>query len=97
MFDYTKTASKQRQVQLMIDEPVAFFVAKAESDKLSEASNVASAPIADFDGDLKIHLFPQDRNQILVRLENMADLFDGTPASTPMFDLNQYALNLFAT
>jgi len=82
LFDYTKTASTQRQVQLTIDEPVAFFVAKAESEKLSRAKATlsSSTPVADFDGDLKIHLFPMDRNQILVRVENMADLFDGTPA-----------------
>jgi len=58
LFDYTKTASMQRQIQLVIDEPVAFFVAKAESDDISEATNGPANQIADFDGDLKIHLFP---------------------------------------
>lgn len=96
LFDYTKVASKQRQVQLMIDEPIAFFVAQAVSDTLSEATTLGETSVADFDGDLKIHLFPQDKNQILVRLENMADLFDGTPTETPMFNLEQYALDLFA-
>jgi len=33
---------------------------------------------------------------ILVRLENLADLFDGTPAETPMFDLEKYCLDLYA-
>ena len=45
---------------------------------------VSEVQIAEFDGDLKIHLFPQDTNQILVRLENLADLFDGTPSETSM-------------
>lgn len=80
LFDYTKTASKQREMQLKIDEPIAFFVAKAESDTVSECTSFGEASVADFDGDLKIHLFPMDVNSILVRLESMSDLFDGTPA-----------------
>ena len=96
LFDYTKTASKQREMQLKIDEPIAVFVAQAESDSLTENASKSEVEIADFDGDLKIHLFPQDRDQILVRLENLADLFDGAPAETPMFDLEQYCLDLYA-
>ena len=83
-------------MQLQIDEPVALFVAKAVSDTVTERLSAPAVEIADFDGDLKIHLFPQDRNQILVRLENLADLFDGTPAETPMFDLEKYCLDLYA-
>jgi hypothetical protein len=33
---------------------------------------------------------------VLIRLENLADLFDGAPAETPMFDLRKYALDLLA-
>lgn len=58
LFDYTQTASKQREMQLKIDEPIAFFVAKADSDALSAPTSVGEARVADFDGDLKIHLFP---------------------------------------
>ena len=50
----------------------------------------------DFDGDLKIHLIPVDRMKMLVRLENLADLFDGAPSQTPMFDLKQYVQNVFS-
>ena len=49
-----------------------------------------------FDGDLKVHMIPQARNKILIRLENIADLFDGTPAQTPYFDLQTYAEELFS-
>ena len=52
--------------------------------------------IENFDGQLKIHLFPEAKNQILVRLENIADLFDGSPASTPFFDLKKYVVQLYA-
>jgi hypothetical protein len=44
---------------------------------------------------LKIHLFTEAKNQILIRIENIADLFDGTPAATPMFDINGYASQLY--
>lgn len=33
---------------------------------------------------------------MLVRIENMADLFDGKPAETPMFDLKQYVMNVYS-
>ena len=49
-----------------------------------------------FDGELKVHLFPEAKNQILVRIENLADLFDGKPESTPYFNLGQYANQLYA-
>lgn len=49
----------------------------------------------EFNGELKVHLFPLAKNQILMRLENMADLFDGTPEETPYFNIDQYARNLY--
>ena len=48
-----------------------------------------------FNGDLKVHMIPQAKNAILIRLENIADLFDGKPAETPYFDLQKYAEELF--
>ena len=44
---------------------------------------------------LKVHLFPEARNQILVRLENMSDLFDGAPEATQYFSMEQYATELY--
>jgi len=34
--------------------------------------------------------------RMLIRVENLADLFDGTPAETPMFDLKTYAQDLWS-
>ena len=45
---------------------------------------------------LKVHLFPEAKNQILVRLENMSDLFDGTPEATEYFHLEDYCYALYA-
>ena len=50
-----------------------------------------------FDGELKVHLFPEAKNQILIRLENIADLFDSAPQKTPYFNLEQFANNLYAS
>ena len=55
-----------------------------------------STMLEDFKGDLKIHTIPQERNKILIRLENIADLFDGTPSETPYFDLQTFAQELYS-
>ena len=46
--------------------------------------------------ELKIHMIPEDRNKVLIRLENIADLFDGTPSETPYFDLQTYVEELYS-
>lgn len=40
-------------------------------------------------------MFPEERNQILIRLENLSDLFDGTPTTSPHFNVLEYATNLY--
>ena len=98
-------------MQLVIDEPLQYFSAVSQSDALAVSTALPSAKIPAFDGDLKVHLLPVAENQILIRLENLADLFDAQPVSdswfdhffesaptaeTPMFDLKKYALDLYA-
>lgn len=54
--------------------------------------------IPDFDGELKIHLLPQGKNDILIRLTNLYDLFDmndRTEEHSFTFDLKSYAMNLY--
>lgn len=46
-------------------------------------------------GDLKVQLFPAGKEEILIRLANIADLFDSVPRATAMFDLNSYATELY--
>ena len=45
---------------------------------------------------LKVHLFPEARNQILIRIENLSDLFDGTPEQTEYFQLEENAKELYS-
>lgn len=97
VFNTTKAKSLQRETQLVIDEPLTYFSANAETLALTwPPYDLPRVPVAEFDGDLKIHMFPENKDQILVRLENMSDLFDGAPSSTPFFDLKQFALDLYA-
>ena len=72
------------------------FVSEGSTDTSPTASESGSL-IPAFDGELKIHLFPLAKNDILVRLENLADLFDKTnDNSVQMFDIKTYLLNLYA-
>ena len=47
--------------------------------------------LSDFKGDLKLLEFPEARNILQFRIENLADLYDGTPADTPTFNIGEYA------
>lgn len=98
--------SVQRRAQLVIDEPVQLFFAQnfvqGEVPQNDEA-DFNQSTIQDYlrafaeVGELKVHLFPESApGSILVRLANIADLFDGAPSQTPTFDLLGYAQALFA-
>lgn len=89
--------SAQRDLQLAIDEPVQMFVAMSGEviDALASVKDFKMQSFDQFDGNLKIVLWPEDINQILIRVENIADLFDGTPEETPQFDLKSYAMQLY--
>ena len=89
ILNFTTTKSLQRQTQLHTDEPVQYMFTNLASQKIKQPAT--AQPVVEFDGDLKIHLFAEAKNQILIRIENIADLFDGTPSATPMFDINAYA------
>ena len=90
----------------MIDEPIQYFFATsaAVADEVNCIScltnNLLHASMKEqtdsFTGDLKVHLFPEAKNQILVRIENLSDLFDGTPTETPYFNLEAYVSKLYA-
>ena len=90
-------------MQLLDDEPLQFFyttdftmkAVESNSAHFDNLSKVASV-LTDFKGDLKLMQFPEERNQVLVRLENLSDLFDGpAPEETPTFDLQAYAVSLY--
>ena len=68
--------------QLIIDEPIiAFYHNSTNLSELSTQSIRINPEIFQSVDNLKVHLFPEAKNQILVRLENLSDLFDGNPES----------------
>lgn len=96
----------QRRAQLVIDEPIQYFFATSfaleSPERMSQAFGGESATVQDYlddfakVGELKVHLFPEaEQGSILIRLANMADLFDGTPSATPYFDLHGYLVALY--
>lgn len=102
--DLSTQTSVQRKTQLLDDEPLQFFYtsdfkqnAKNADDNSAHWNSLdaTASQLTDFKGDLKLQQFPEDRNQVLIRLENLADLFDGTPAETPTFDVEAYATSLY--
>ena len=103
--DLSTQKSVQRKVQLLDDEPLQFFYTadfkqkEIESDNNSHWASLGAraSQMEEFKGDLKLQQFPEARNQVLIRLENLSDLFDGTPEETPTFDLQAYALSLYSS
>ena len=94
LHDYLNQDSFQRAMQLRIDEPLQLFTV-ANPVREESGKEFKTVDVPDFDGDLKIHLIPKGKGHILIRLENVADLFDGTPAEVPMFALKDYAMSLW--
>ena len=88
--------SSQRDLQQTIEEPIKLSWARG-SDHIDNEVKRAKIQMPDFDGNLKIVLFPVARNKILVRMVNLADLFDGEPSEAPQFDLEGWAKHLYAT
>ncbi len=97
-FETIARKSLQRKVQRMIDEPLQLFVASG-SDALHAASPSPAWSVPGFDGELKLHLMPEGKNAILIRAENLYDLFDNndrTEEHTFTFELGTYAMNLYS-
>jgi hypothetical protein len=85
IFDTKKSASLQRKTQLIVDEPIQYMFAKnfqtegclsCDSSWTQPIHEAMRTQTSEFDGALKIHMFPNSTGEILVRLENIADLFD---------------------
>ena len=95
--------SVQRRTQLLTDEPLQFFYtstftsgpANDESNIVHEHLSAMSSQLTDFHGELKLHQFPEGKNQVLIRIENIMDLFDGPAQSDSTFDVEAYAISLY--
>jgi len=85
IFNYEKEVSAQRHLQLRQDDPLQYFFqfhSQVETGlKSSKVSNnklvtLMSGSYGDSNDAIKINMFPVQKNTILLRLENIGDLFD---------------------
>jgi hypothetical protein len=88
----------------VIDEPVQYFFTTKFTETTFRSSHAHANSQRYLDsftkyafGELKVHMFPQaEKNTILIRLSNIADLFDKQyPSPDPYFDLLGYAQALY--
>lgn len=96
IYNITKNASKQRLVQLATDQPPQLYFAMNYTQKnitveKRELTNLLSQENLPF---LKVITFPLAHNSILIRIENIYDVFDG---EYPVYhvDVMRVALNFF--
>ena len=97
VYDVTTNSSQQRKVQLQVDQPVQLYYALDYSQ--DQALNAEETKQFEFLGDkgaeyLKMLAFPLDRNKIMLRLENLYDVFDGE-YPVEYIDLNKLAVHLY--
>jgi hypothetical protein len=104
----TTTYSKQRLQQLVIDDPLQYnfafnytiYTGVGEDLNQDILRGVVQQTNDAIPAPVKIISYPMDRNLLLVRVENIADLFDYPAGSTlddtvTYFDLNQLSRNLY--
>lgn len=92
--DFQATESQQRQQQLLVDLPLQYFFAfNYTASAIQETYPAHNMILHDFQTG-KILTWPMARNEILVRAENVADLFD-PKASLLQFDLVEYCYSFW--
>lgn len=103
LFNYKTTKSAQRAVQKIVDEPLQYFFAMdqefpaelIDTDCFTETVRELQSSATE-NGALKIHMIPLAKNSILLRLENIADIFDGSIESqTDYFDIPSFAQSIW--
>lgn len=80
IFDYSRGGSKQREQQININQPLQYLFAfnyevdkkaKIDTTKVKKAND--DVAISHFVKEGSLRLLPSDKNQIIIRLENLAD------------------------
>lgn len=84
IFDFKKDHSLQRDEQILIDQPLEYlFAFKYENTGSFVEKNITQVKYLVEQKDnnhVTYHTFPEGKNKILVRFENMADRFDNNLA-----------------
>ena len=93
IFDHTKGKSLQRDMQVAIQEPLEYYFAFNFKTEAQKPQNRTQIEYYQGDG-FTYRLIPQDKNQILVRFENLADGFDKN-ATAVTLDVQKFANDLY--
>lgn len=101
VFDYKKGRSKQRDQQIVIDEPLQYEFAFDYNDTLAVKPTAKSqfkslVTLSNkTENDLTFHTFPMAKNKILVRIENLADKFDHNISMVNLVDIKSFAQSFY--
>jgi len=92
IFDTNRGQSQQRNTQINNEQPLTYafiFDFKKAAEKGKEVSQNSAEDIAikNFVKEGSIRIYPMAKNQIILRMENMADTFDGWEARTHYINL----------
>lgn len=101
IFDWTRSSSKQREMQQIIDQPVQYMFAfnyqytPIPKDSRPKKPKKETA-IVNFLANGNIKVYPVAKDMIVFRLENMGDVFDGyANARTHYINLQKYARDFY--
>lgn len=101
IFDWTKGGSKQREVQINLQQPLQYAFAfdfKLEGtipERKSEVKANKDRSIENLVQSGHIRLVPVAKNQIIVRLENLYDNFDGQSSYPSFINIQKYCRELY--
>lgn len=101
IFDWTKGGSKQRDVQINLQQPLQYTFAFDFSQDAGATKQVSSVKannekaISFLLQQGHIRLVPLGKNQIIMRLENLADSFDGDSGRPNYVNIQKYARELY--
>lgn len=100
IFDTMRGQAKQRDTQINTEQPLqysfVFDFAKAKTEGKAQTQNSADdIAIKNFMREGSIRIYPMAKNQIILRLENLADTFDDRGARTHYINIQKYARELY--
>lgn len=101
IFNFVKAPSKQRNQQILIDQPLIYnFAFNYSIPENKTKAEQFKSQIQLFKGNqsmssLTYHTFPLGLNKILVRFENLADRFDHLQSDTKYINVKQFASQFY--
>lgn len=99
IFDQVKGHSNQRSQQINIDQPLQYFFSfdyKLDKSALTKRYRSQTAVSgSNFARQGTYRAFPLQKNQILVRFENLADRFDAQSNSSEFVNVDSFARDLY--